>query len=257
MRQRNKSAHLLLAAAVLGTASAALAAGPAQATGETTLTADPLSTWQTDGIVWAMAYAKGIVYVGGTFSHIRPPGTAPGGSGELARTNFAAFDAKTGAPLPCAPAFTGGTGTIRAMKASPDGSTIYIGGSFGKAGPVGRSNTATLNTADCTIGAAWKPTVSSTVRAIDVTDDSVYIGGGFGTVQGQTRERVAALRPDGTLLPFKATIRGSSVSNDPTPAVNALTVVPKLNKIIIGGRFTSVNGSLFGVHALAMTTSAS
>ncbi|WP_407554867.1 fibronectin type III domain-containing protein [Streptomyces sp. Pv4-95] len=240
----------MLAAAVLGSASTVMAAGPAQAAGEPTLTADPLSTWQTDGIVWAMAYAKGIVYVGGTFTHIRPPGAAPG-TGELARTNFAAFDAKTGQPLSCAPAFTGGTGTIRAMKASPDGSLIYIGGSFSKAGTVGRSNTATLNTADCTIGSAWKPTVSSTVRAIDVTADTVYVGGGFDTVQGQTRERIAALRPTSELLPFKATIRGSSVSNDPTPAVNAITVAPQLNKVIIGGRFTSVNGSLFGVHALA------
>ncbi|GAB7035642.1 fibronectin type III domain-containing protein [Streptomyces sp. NPDC021749] len=250
MRQRSRPVHLFLAAAVLGTASTALAAGPAQANGEATLTADPLSTWQTDGIVWSLAYAKGIVYVGGRFDHIRPPGAAPG-SGELARKNFAAFDAKTGQPLACAPAFSGGENTIRAMKASPDGSLIYIGGSFGKAGPVGRSNTAALNTADCTIGADWKPTVSSTVRAIDVTDDAVYIGGQFSTVQGQTRERVAALRPTGALLPFKATIRGSSIPNDPTPGVNAITVAPKLNKVIIGGRFTSVNGSLLSVHALA------
>ncbi|MEU9124877.1 fibronectin type III domain-containing protein [Streptomyces sp. NPDC048506] len=250
MRQRSRPVHLVLAAALLGTASTALAAGPAQAAGEPTLTADPLSTWQTDGIVWSLAYAKGIVYVGGTFSHIRPPGAAPG-TQQIARTNFAAFDAKTGQPLPCAPAFTGGAGTVRALKAAPDGSLLYIGGSFGKAGPVGRSNTAALNTADCTIAADYKPTVSATVRALDVTADTVYIGGDFGTVQGQTRERIAALRPNGALLPFKATIRGSSIPNDPTSGINAITVAPKLNKVIIGGRFTSVNGSLLGVHALA------
>ncbi|BCK66281.1 hypothetical protein Srufu_002340 [Streptomyces libani subsp. rufus] len=77
----------MLAAAVLGTAATALSAGPAQATGETTLTADPLRTWQTDGIVWAMAYAKGIVYVGGTFSHIRPPGAAPAPVNSPVRTS--------------------------------------------------------------------------------------------------------------------------------------------------------------------------
>ncbi|WP_432146975.1 fibronectin type III domain-containing protein [Streptomyces sp. bgisy084] len=249
MRRRSRSVNVVLAAAVMGTASTALFAGDAQA-GETTLTADPLSTWQTDGTVWAMAYAKGVVYVGGTFSHIRPPGGAPG-AGDVPRTNFAAFDAKTGEPLPCAPAFTGGSGTIRAMKASPDGSRIYIGGSFSRADAAGRSNTAALNTADCTIAGEWKPTVGSTVRAIDVTADTVYIGGQFSTVQGQTRERIAALRPNSELLPFNATIRGSSVPIDATPGVNAITVAPQLNKVIIGGRFTSVNGSVDTVHALA------
>ncbi|MEU0374873.1 spherulation-specific family 4 protein [Streptomyces sp. NPDC006283] len=211
------------------------------------MTADPLSTWQTDGIVWSLAYAKGVVYVGGTFDHIRPPGAAPG-SQELARKNFAAFDAKTGKPLACAPKFTGGSNTIRAMKASPDGSLIYIGGSFSKAGPVGRSNTAALKTADCTIGANWKPKVNSIIRAIDVTADTVYIGGLFGTVQAQTRERIAALRPDSTLLPFQATVRGAS-HYDSATEVYAITVAPKLNKVIIGGNFTRVNNT--GVNALA------
>ncbi|MDG9704018.1 fibronectin type III domain-containing protein [Streptomyces sp. DH37] len=248
--RRRRTVRTLLAAAVLGLSSTALAAGPAQAAGEPTLTADPLSTWQTDGIVWTLAHARGVVYVGGTFEHIRPPGAAPG-TGELPRRNFAAFDAVTGEPLPCAPEFTGGAETVRAMKASPDGSLLYIGGSFGSAGGVGRSNTAALDTADCTVAADWKPVVSSTVRAIDVTDTAVYIGGQFTTVQGQTRERVAALAPDSTLLPFNVTVRGSSISNDPTPGINAITVAPHLNKVVIGGRFTSINGSLLNsVHGL-------
>ncbi|HEX5568776.1 MAG TPA: fibronectin type III domain-containing protein [Streptomyces sp.] len=248
--RRRRTARTLLAAALLGLSSTALAAGPAHAAGETTLTADPLSTWQTDGIVWTMAHARGVVYVGGTFDHIRPPGAAPG-TGELPRKNFAAFDAVTGDPLPCAPAFTGGTGTVRAMKASPDGSLLYIGGSFGSAGGVGRSNTASLHTDTCAIGTAWKPTVSSTVRAIDVTDTTVYIGGQFSTVQSQPRERVAALAPDSRLLPFRAVLTGSSIPNDPTPGVNAITAAPQHGKVIIGGRFTSVNGSVGTVHGLA------
>ncbi|MEE1940349.1 fibronectin type III domain-containing protein [Streptomyces sp. TRM 70361] len=249
--RRRRPVRTLLAAALLGLASTVLGAGPAQAAGETTLTADPLSTWQTDGIVWALAYVKGVVYVGGTFGNIRPPGTSPGNSRELPRRNFAAFDADTGQPLPCAPAFTGGSGTVRALKASPDGEVLYIGGSFGSAGGVGRSNTAGLDTDDCTIDDDWRPTVSSTVRAIDVTDTTVYLGGQFSTVQGQPRERVAALRRDSTLLPFRAVIEGSSIPNDTTPGINAITVAPQLNKVIIGGRFTSVNGSLLNsVHGL-------
>ncbi|MFD1831072.1 MULTISPECIES: fibronectin type III domain-containing protein [Streptomyces] len=250
MRRRSRPVRSLLIAAVLALSPLALATGPAHAAGEPTLTADPLSTWQTDGIVWTLAYANGVVYAGGTFEHIRPPGAAPG-TGELPRKNFAAFDAATGEPLPCAPAFTGGVETVRAMKASPDGSVLYIGGSFGSAGGVGRSNTASLHTADCTIGGEWKPAVSSVVRAVDVTDTTVYIGGQFTTVEGQTREHVAALTRDGRLLPFNATVRGSSIAEDPTPGINAITVSPKHNKVVIGGRFTSVNGSILNsVHGL-------
>ncbi|WP_037731992.1 hypothetical protein [Streptomyces megasporus] len=248
--RRRRSVTTLLAAVLLGLSSLALGTGPAHAAGEPTLTADPLSTWQTDGVVWALAHAGGVVYVGGTFDHIRPPG-APAGTDELPRENFAAFDAVTGEPLPCAPRFTGGSGTVRALKASPDGSLLFIGGSFGNAGGVGRSNTAALRTADCTVDPAWKPVVSSTVRAIDVTDTTVYIGGQFSTVQGQTRTRVAALTYSGGLLPFNVTVEGSSISNDPTPGINAITVAPRYNKVIIGGRFTSVNGSLLNsVHGL-------
>ncbi|MFD7920895.1 fibronectin type III domain-containing protein [Streptomyces sp. NPDC059740] len=218
-------------------ATAAAAAGPA------TVTADPLPTWQTDGTVWAMAQAHGVVYVGGTFSHIRPPGTAPGDAGELARTNFAAFDAASGEPLDCAPAFTGGTGTVRALRVSTDGSLLYVGGSFGHVGTIGRSNTAALSTADCSVAPAWKPVVNATVKAIDVTADTVYIGGDFTSVQGQTRERLAALATDGTLRPFHAVLAGSSISNDPNPGVNAITVDPAHKQVIVGGRFTSVNHS--------------
>jgi len=72
----------------------------------TTLTADTSPTWQTNGIAWVIKAVGNVVYVGGTFTRVRPPGVAAGGTGEVTRTNFAAFDAATGDLLPCAPAFT-------------------------------------------------------------------------------------------------------------------------------------------------------
>ncbi|CAM5570079.1 hypothetical protein SALBM311S_00120 [Streptomyces alboniger] len=32
-----------------------------------TVSADPSATWQTDGIVWSLATANGVVYAGGSF----------------------------------------------------------------------------------------------------------------------------------------------------------------------------------------------
>ena len=205
----------------------------AAAEGSGPLAADPLSTWQTDGIVWSLAAANGVVYVGGTFDTVRPPGAAPG-QRLVKRTNFAAFDAATGKLLPCAPTFTGLNHTVRAMKASPDGRTLYVGGSFNSVGSTHVANVVALKTADCSLSKDFRPAVSATVRAIDTTDSTVYLGGDFGRVSGQARSRIAAVAPKGSLLPFKA---------DLDHPVRALSAVSSHGKVFVGGDFESVNGN--------------
>ncbi|MER6995599.1 fibronectin type III domain-containing protein [Streptomyces sp. NPDC000410] len=226
------------ATACLTTASLVTASGSVGAAGETLLTADAMSTWQTNGIVWSVEYARGVVYVGGTFTHVRPPGAAPG-TNEKPRKNFAAFDAVTGALLPCAKAFSGGENTVRALTASRDGSVLYVGGSFGRVDSTGVANAVALNTADCSLRGDFRPHVSATVRAFDTTDKAVYLGGDFSSVNGQARSRLAALSPKGALLPFRA---------DADRSVRALAVSEKHGKIIVGGDFYVMNGR--GAHGL-------
>ena len=52
----------------------------------------------------------------------------------MARNNFAAFDATTGALLPCNPSFTHTTAPSRvfALSASPAGDRLYVGGAFNR-----------------------------------------------------------------------------------------------------------------------------
>ena len=52
-------------------------------------------TWQTNAPVRAIAVVGGIVYIGGNFTSVRLPGR-PIGSGEIARSHLAAFNASTG-----------------------------------------------------------------------------------------------------------------------------------------------------------------
>ncbi|MFI6011628.1 fibronectin type III domain-containing protein [Streptomyces sp. NPDC051243] len=223
------SAVGVLAAASLITASASAADGD-----EKTLTADPLSTWQTDGIVWSIEYARGVVYVGGTFNSVRPPG-AKRGEKEVPRKNFAAFDADTGKLLPCTHSFTGGGEAVLALKASPDGKVLYVGGSFGQVGKAGVASAVALNTADCSLRKDFRPAVTSFVRAIETTDSAVYLGGDFTVVDGQERQSVAAFRPNGSLLPFKAEI---------DHPVRAIVAAPEHGKVLVGGDFYMVNGEL-------------
>ena len=62
-----------------------LGAGAAQAALQSgvSFTGAALPTWQTDGIVWAAASAGGLVFVGGDFAAIRPPGAAAGATSSL------------------------------------------------------------------------------------------------------------------------------------------------------------------------------
>ncbi|MQY32379.1 hypothetical protein SRB17_03270 [Streptomyces sp. RB17] len=200
--------------------------------GETTLTAAPLATWQTDGIVWSVEYARGVVYVGGTFGRVRPPGAKPGRK-EVARKNFAAFDAVTGKLLPCAHSFTGSAGTVRALKASRDGKVLYVGGSFGRVDHTGVASAVALNTADCSLRRDFRPAVAAPVRAIETTGTTVYLGGDFTVVDGRERKRVAAFSRGGVLLPFKA---------DVDEPVRALLAAPDRDQVLVGGTFHNVNG---------------
>src|SRR5215218_9047595 len=92
-------------------------------------TADPAPTYQLNGIGWSVAEANGVVYVGGTFSAVRPPGAASGRA-ESATRNLVALDAATGRPKSCRPAFGGTGASVRALAVSPDRRTLYVGGRF-------------------------------------------------------------------------------------------------------------------------------
>jgi hypothetical protein len=59
-------------------------------------------------------------------------------------------------------------------------------------------------------------------------------------VNGKNRQRIAAVSPSGTLLPFTATVDAT---------VRAVTAAPDHGKVVIGGDFDTVNGK--NVHALA------
>ncbi|MEP7019190.1 MAG: LamG domain-containing protein [Pseudonocardiales bacterium] len=233
-------------------ALAVIAAEPARAaTVVPTVAGTAATTYQTNGIAWAVGYANGVVYVGGTFTSVRPAGSAAG-SNEVTRNNLAAFDASSGALLPCAPSVTagGGTATVRALTASADGSTLYVGGYFSSIGGTGRSNLAAINTASCTLTPAFAPAVNATVRAVAVNAGSdVYFGGDFHTVNGQTRNLVAAVTTTGAVTAFNPD--AAAPANDPRfTSMRALTVVADNSAVVLGGDFDYLKGAF--VHRLAM-----
>ncbi len=206
-------------------------------------TADDLPTWQTNGVVWALAQSQGVVYAGGTFSTVRPPGAEPG-TDEQDALNLVALDAATGAPTGgCDLSFTigSGTATVRALAISPDGGTLYAGGRFGAVNGESVSNIAAVDLADCSVKPGFKVAVSATVRALGATDDTVYLGGDFTLVENQSRGFYAAVGTDGALKPWNP---------DADEVGRALEVTPDGANVVLGGDFFYVQSRYS--HALAV-----
>lgn len=218
-----------------------------------TFSADALPTWQTNGTVWALESIGNVVYVGGTFTSVRPPGAAEG-TGEVARNNFAAFNATTGDLLPCNPSFTHTTTApkVFALSASPAGDRLYVGGAFNRVGSTAVSNLAAIDPSSCTILPTTtfrRPAVLATVRALDSTSTNVYAGGDFNTVDNQARTKYAAFDSKGNLLAGSLSLAGGKV--------NAILAAPDFGKVFLGGDFTGENGnSNRGLVAVDPATSA-
>ena len=197
----------------------------------------PSSSWQTNGVVWALAHANGVIYLGGDFTSVRPPGAAAG-TGEVPRNHLAAFDAATGELLPFDPNVDA---PVRALVASSDGTKLYAGGDFRTVGGVARTRLAAFDTASGTLIAGWKPTAWASVKALEFSGGTVYVGGAFGTMSGQARSRLGAVDAN------TGALRDWAPAADDT--VYAIAAADDGSKLFVGGRFTTMNGQ--AQHAIA------
>ncbi|TDC24199.1 DNRLRE domain-containing protein [Streptomyces sp. 8K308] len=246
---RRAGAPRLVGAGIVVALAGGLLAGPA-APGAVALTeplgmtADELPTWQTNGIVYALAEAGGVVFVGGTFSTVRPPG-AEAGTQERPAGNFVALDAATGEPVDCDLSFSvgSGTATVRALAVSPDGRTLYVGGTFGSVNGVGASSVAAFDIPSCT-RRPFPPAANGIVRDIAATADRVYLAGDFTEISGTARSRFAAVTTEGAVVP------GWVANADEVG--KAVEVTPDGRNVLLGGDFYTMNGA--NSHALAVVS---
>lgn len=211
-----------------------------------------LPTWQTNGVVYATAQARGMVLAGGSFTQVRPPN---GGSGSAqARAGLVLLDVETGAPATCQ--FTlGGTARIRTILTSADGSTAYIGGDFSTVNGVARGRLAALDLANCSVRTAFNAgAFSAEVFGLADYGNTLYVAGGFTTIRGETRKNFAAVNATtGALLNWTA-----DAANFADASVKqrgrAVAVSPDGAKVAIGGYFYYVN-DIYS-HSIAVVSGA-
>ncbi|MGL5809441.1 MAG: hypothetical protein ACRCYQ_05820 [Nocardioides sp.] len=127
-------------------------------------------------------------------------------------------------------------GTVYAVEIS--GNTVYVGGQFSNArspsgATVPRRNLAAFNR---TTGAllSFRADANSTVRAIDFNGTNLYVGGGFTTIGGVARNRVAALNPTSgsVVTTFDANSNGLVYALESSGS-----------NLFVGGAFSSIGGA--------------
>ncbi|WP_116449772.1 PKD domain-containing protein [Blastococcus litoris] len=225
----------LLAIGTLGTLLAGTAqadtapADPANPATPATVSADPLPTVQIDGVAWSQVVVGNTVYVGGEFTTARPAGAAPGVN-TVPRNNLLAYDIRTGELITSfAPSLNA---QVKTVAASPDGTRIYVGGSFTVADGQPRYRIAAYDTATGQLATEFTPGFSQQVKALAVTNDAVYVGGNFTWSGTETRTRLAAYsRSNGALLPWAPAADAQ---------VQTLAVSPDASKVYAGGSFTKL-----------------
>jgi hypothetical protein len=202
--------------------------GSARAAGDVVNASADSFTYQTNGPVASVVSVGGTVYIGGDFSAVRPGGAAVGEP--VARAGLAAFSATTGTLLDWDP---GTDGSVQAMAASPDGSTIYVGGDFTHLAGAPRH---TFGAVSSRSGVARSITADTngTVRAIAAAGHRIYLGGTFTAVRDRPRSHVAALQLSGALA------RRWRPTAD--AGVRAITLSPDRRYVYLGGDFKNVNG---------------
>ena len=199
----------------------------------------PDPSWQTDDIVRAVAFGNGAMYLGGGFTHVRPPGAAPG-VGEVVRKHAAALDGQTGELLKWNPRVKGTVFAIAVWK-----HRVYLGGDFVSVRGKPRSNLAAVDSETGKL-LKWKPKANDEVRAFRVDGQGrLYLGGSFSKVNGKTRERIARLNRKGELTPWApivGQVGGMTCPPRCAPVVFSIDVSTDGQTVFFGGHFGMVNG---------------
>ncbi|MCX6878653.1 MAG: choice-of-anchor D domain-containing protein [Verrucomicrobia bacterium] len=127
--------------------------------------------------------------------------------------------------------------SVGSLAVQADGK-ILVGGNFTTVGGVARNRIARLN-ADGSLDSGFNPDANSTVYTPRVyslalqADGKILMSGGFTTVGGAGRNRIARLNPDGSL--------DAGFNPDANSYVDSLALQAD-GKILVGGDFTTVGG---------------
>ncbi|MEU7825339.1 hypothetical protein [Catellatospora sp. NPDC049133] len=228
-----------LAAVAVGTPVSAVSVQHAALVGQ-----DPVN-WTPhalDGTAFKILAIGGRVYVGGSFTQIRPSNSAT----VTTQRRLFAFNATTGAiDTTFKPVVDG---TVRALVAAPDGQSLYIGGDFTNVNGVRSRGVERISaTTGASVSGFTVPEINGGVDELELTGNRLLLGGRFQTVGGASRRGLAALNAGtgAADASVNMSLDGARVTGSGATSavkVTAMDVTPDGSKLVIMGNFSSVAG---------------
>jgi len=192
---------------------------------------------QGTAAVYALARATGGgTWVGGLFE--RANGLERGNVLKLAADGT--LDPTWNPIVSGTPAF--GFNGVRALVDDGAGS-LYLGGGFEAVGGTARRNLAKVSTSGTgAVDGAWNPSPSNSVEALArAADGSLYVGGFFSSIGGQSFRSLARVQGGGTGLADATWNPNPFNGGDVATTISAIVPGPG-GEVYVGGAFTSLNG---------------
>ncbi|MFC8850521.1 MULTISPECIES: Ig-like domain-containing protein [unclassified Micromonospora] len=142
----------------------------------------------TDGEITDIEVIGNRVFIAGSFT-----GIANVGQSALAQRWLASYNIDTGkVDTGFRPTFDG---AVAAVAASPDGSALYVAGTFNTVGGLTKRKVARLDPVTGAPVAGFTAQSNGRGTALAVTNDAVYVGGQFTKINSTNRTGLAALNP--------------------------------------------------------------
>ncbi len=142
----------------------------------------------TDGEVTDIEVIGNRVFIAGSFT-----GIANVGQTALAQRWLASYNIDTGkVDTDFRPTFDG---AVEAVEASPDGSALYVAGTFNTVGGLTKRKVARLDPVTGAPVAGFTAQGNGRGTALAVTNNAVYVGGQFTKINSTNRTGLAALNP--------------------------------------------------------------
>lgn len=176
-----------------------------------------------NGPAYAFAFSGSSVYIGGYFSNV----------GGQTRVSVAKIDLSTGALDGWNAGISNWNGLSVVRSLSMHGSDVIIGGGFDTVGSQSRDNLASVDTTSA-LATAWNPSPNRLIRAMALTDSSLYVGGGFSFFS-------STALPRNNLAAFDW-VSGSPTAWNPGTNGGVMSIALGGGYVYVGGSFSSIGG---------------